>query len=381
MGLCPFHEERTGSFAVSPIKNLFHCFSCNRGGDAIAFIMEKENLSFIEAVEFIAKNNNIVIEYVREEKNDEQVAEARRKEALLAVLDHIQRFFSDNLRVVDNAECRQAREYAYGRWAEEFCSVSGIGYAPQSSSDFIEYCRKNSLNEELLFELGMLKRGEDGSVYAMFRQRIMIPIRNRWGRIIAYTARYIGNNPKAPKYINSSTSIIYTKGETIFGIDRASRQRNADYYIVVEGAPDVLRMQSVGLENTVAALGTAWTDNQFEQLKKFTNSLCFIPDSDIAEGKPFGPGFEAVMENGAAAIKKGFHVTVRELPFAMAPIEDDEDIEDEIQVLVLLQIQKLQKPSRMMRTVSSIARKITPHLQKSISSFGWLKSDSILLHH
>lgn len=329
MGLCPFHEERTGSFAVSPIKNLFHCFSCNRGGDAIAFIMEKENLSFIEAVEFIAKNNNIVIEYVREEKNDEQVAEARRKEALLAVLDHIQRFFSDNLRVVDNAECRQAREYAYGRWAEEFCSVSGIGYAPQSSSDFIEYCRKNSLNEELLFELGMLKRGEDGSVYAMFRQRIMIPIRNRWGRIIAYTARYIGNNPKAPKYINSSTSIIYTKGETIFGIDRASRQRNADYYIVVEGAPDVLRMQSVGLENTVAALGTAWTDNQFEQLKKFTNSLCFIPDSDIAEGKPFGPGFEAVMENGAAAIKKGFHVTVRELPFAMAPIEDDEDIEDE----------------------------------------------------
>lgn len=147
MGLCPFHEERTGSFAVSPIKNLFHCFSCNRGGDAIAFIMEKENLSFIEAVEFIAKNNNIVIEYVREEKNDEQVAEARRKEALLAVLDHIQRFFSDNLRVVDNAECRQAREYAYGRWAEEFCSVSGIGYAPQSSSDFIEYCRKIHLTK------------------------------------------------------------------------------------------------------------------------------------------------------------------------------------------------------------------------------------------
>lgn len=327
MGLCPFHEERTGSFAVSPAKNLFHCFSCNRGGDAIAFVMEKENLSFMEAVEFIAKNNNVAIEYVREEKNDEQIAEARRKESLLSTLDYIQHFFSDNLRTIDNAECRLAREYAYGRWAEEFCSVSGIGYAPQSSSDFIEYCRKNSLNEDLLFELGMLKRGEDGSVYAMFRQRIMIPIRNRWGRIIAYTARYIGNNPKAPKYINSSTSVIYSKGETVFGIDRASRQRNADYYIIVEGAPDVLRMQSVGFENTVATLGTAWTENQFEQLKKFTNSLCFIPDSDIAEGKPFGPGFEAVMENGAVAIKKGFHVTVRELPFSTAPIEE-EDIEE-----------------------------------------------------
>lgn len=329
MGLCPFHEERTGSFAVSLAKNLYHCFSCNRGGDAIAFIMEKENLSFMEAVGVIAKNNNIAIEYVREEKSDEQIVEAKHKETLLAALDHIQHFFSDNLRIVANAECRIAREYAYDRWAEEFCSTSGIGYAPQSSSDFIDYCRKNSLNEELLFELGMLKRGEDGNIYAMFRQRIMIPIRNRWGRIIAYTARYIGNNPKAPKYINSSTSIIYSKGENVFGIDRASRQRNADYYIIVEGAPDVLRMQSVGFENAVAALGTAWTDNQFEQLKKFTNSLCFIPDSDVTEGKAFGPGFEAVMENGAAAIKKGFHVTVRELPFATVPIEANEDIDEE----------------------------------------------------
>ena len=162
----------------------------------------------------------------------------------------------------------------------------------------------------------MLRRGEDGSVYAMFRQRIMIPVRNRWGRIIAYTARYIGDNPKAPKYINSATSVVYFKGETIFGIDRASRQRDADYFIIVEGAPDVLRMQSVGYENTVAALGTAWTDGQFDQLKKFTSSLCFIPDSDVAEGKPYGPGFEAVMTNGIAAIRKGFHVTVRELPFA-----------------------------------------------------------------
>ena len=147
----------------------------------------------------------------------------------------------------------------------------------------------------------------------------MIPIRNRWGRIIAYTARYIGNNPKAPKYINSPNSAVYAKGECLFGIDRASRERNAEYFIVVEGAPDVLRMQSVGYDNTVAALGTAWTDSQFERLKKYTSSLCFIPDSDISEGKPFGPGFEAVMANGTAAVRKGFHVTVRELPFAEIP--------------------------------------------------------------
>lgn len=325
MGICPFHTERTGSFSVTPQKNLFHCFSCNRGGDAITFIMEKECLSFMEAVEFIAKNNGIPLEYVQEERSGEQIAEAKHKESLLAALDHLQKFFVDNLRNADDAECRKAREYAYGRWNEEFCSIAGIGYAPKDSGTFIDYCNRLALGEETLYELGMYRRNENGGTYAMFRQRIMIPIRNRWGRIIAYTARYIGENPKAPKYINSSTSVIYSKGETLFGIDRAFRERNADYIIIVEGAPDVLRMQSVGFENTVASLGTAWTDGQFEQLKKYTSSLCFIPDSDVAENKPYGPGFEAVMANGAAAIRKGFHVTVRELPFAKSQTEDNED--------------------------------------------------------
>ena len=325
MGICPFHTERTGSFAVTPQKNLFHCFSCNRGGDAITFIMEKENLSFMQAVEFIAKSNGIPLEYVQEERNSEQIAEARHKESLSATLDHLQKFFVDNLRNTDSAECRKAREYAYGRWEEEFCSIAGIGYAPKDSSAFIDYCNRLALKEDVLYELGMFKRNESGYTYAMFRQRIMIPVRNRWGRIIAYTARYIGDNPKAPKYINSSTSIIYSKGETLFGIDRACRGRSVDYIVIVEGAPDVLRMQSVGFENTVASLGTAWTDSQFEQLKRYTSSLCFIPDSDVAENKPYGPGFEAVMTNGAMAIRKGFHVTVRELPFVKALPENNEN--------------------------------------------------------
>lgn len=324
MGLCPFHTERTGSFSVSPHKNLFHCFSCNRDGDAITFIMEKENLSFMKAVEFIAKQHNIPVEYIQEERNEEQIAEAKHKEALLTALDSVQGYFVENLRHKDNGECSKAREYAYGRWSEEFCSMVGIGYAPKDSQAFIKYCQRKALNEELLYELGMLRQNEDGNIYAMFRQRIMIPIRNKWGRIIAYTARYIGDNKNAPKYINSATCPIYSKGENLFGIDRVSRLRNVDYIIVVEGAPDVLRMQSIGYDNTVAALGTSWTDNQFEQLKKYTTSLCFIPDSDIAKGKSYGPGFEAVMANGAAAIRKGFHTTVRELPFLKVPATDKE---------------------------------------------------------
>lgn len=141
----------------------------------------------------------------------------------------------------------------------------------------MEFCRTKGLDEDVLFELGLLRRGDDGRVYTMFRHRIMIPIRNRWGRIIAYTARYIGNSPNAPKYINSPNSAVYAKGECLFGIDRASRERNAEYFIIVEGAPDVLRMQSVGYDNTVAALGTAWTDSQFERLKKIHLFIMLYP--------------------------------------------------------------------------------------------------------
>lgn len=328
MGLCPFHSERTGSFSVTPGKNLFHCFGCNRGGDGIAFIMEKENLSFMEAVQFIAKNHNVAIEYIDEEQNEEQIAEAKHKESLLVVLDCAQRYFVEKLRVDADEECRSAREYAYGRWSEDFCSIAGIGYAPKSGQDFLEFCRAKGIKGEVLLELGLLRRGEDGITYPMFRQRIMIPIRNKWGRVIGYTARYIGDNKNAPKYINSVTSAVYSKKDTLFGIDRASRQKDESYIIVVEGAPDVLRMQSIGYENTVAALGTSWTGSQFELLKRMTDSICFIPDSDVAEGKAYGAGFEAVMANGAEAVRKGFHVTVRELPFAQVPSVGDSDSKD-----------------------------------------------------
>ena len=324
-GLCPFHSERTPSFAVNLSKNLYHCFGCNRGGDGITFIMEKENLNFLDAVRFIAKQHNITIEYTKdEEATEEEKTEQKRKESLLAALDILQNFFVNNLRLAGSDETRHAQEYAYGRWPEEFCSEAGIGYAPKDGKAFMDFCRQKGIQEDLLFELGMFKRAEDNGVYPMFRERIMIPVRNRWGRIIAYTARYIGTNPKAPKYINSATSLIYTKGETLFGIDRAFRLRNPENIIIVEGAPDVLRMQSIGLENTVASLGTAWNENQLELLKRHTDSLCFIPDSDVSEDGLPGAGFKAAMENGALAIRKGFHVAVRELPLGSRELTEEE---------------------------------------------------------
>lgn len=324
VGVCPFHSQRTGSFNVSPNKNVFHCFSCGRGGDLIRFYQDKFGVSFPEAVESIAKDNNIVVDHIDNNLTDEEKSVAKRKESLMVVLETVQNFFIDSLRVDVNDEARAAREYAHGRWNEEYCSTYGIGYAPRDSALFLDYCRRHCLDRDMLIELGLVKKNDKGDIYAHFRERVTLPVRNRWGRIIAFTARYIGTNDTAPKYINSNNSSIYIKGDTVFGIDKASRCRNADNIIIVEGAPDVMRMQSIGFDNTVASLGTSWSDSQFEQIKRISHSICFIPDSDVAKGKMFGPGFEAVMKNGSAAVRKGFDVTVRELPFSQICMTDEE---------------------------------------------------------
>lgn len=323
---CPFHSEKTPSFSITPGRNLWYCHSCHRGGDGIRFYMEREGMDFIQAVEAIAKANNLHIEYTKEEQTDEQREAARLKESVLAVVATVHKFFFDQLRVELSDEARAAREYAYSRWPEDFCSTCGIGLAPKDSKLLMEYCKSKAITEDLLVQSGIYKQDEkSGRIYTLFRNRLVIPIRDRFGRVIAFTARYLGDDKadNVGKYVNSSNSSVFTKGESVFGIDRASRCCDALYYNIVEGAPDVLRLQSIGLDNTVATLGTAWSGAQFDILKKHIQSLCFIPDSDPPKDEPFGPGFKAVMTNGAEAVRRGFDVTVRELPFQEEKTEDD----------------------------------------------------------
>ncbi|MBD5505640.1 MAG: toprim domain-containing protein [Lachnospiraceae bacterium] len=320
---CPFHSERTPSFTANPNKNLFFCHSCKRGGDAIKFVEEKEGLDFYQAVEAIAKVSNIPVEYVQGEQSDEQREAAKHRESLFGVLTLVQQFFTEQLRVEMSDEARAARDYAYNRWPEQFCAEIGIGLAPSNGKTLIEYCKSKAISEDLLLELGILRRDKErGLIYSMFRNRLTIPIRDRLGRVIGFTARYLGDAKadNTGKYINSTNSPIFNKGESIFGIDKANRCRDADYFNIVEGAPDVLRLQSIGIMNTVATNGTAWTDKQFDLLKLRTEAVCFIPDSDVPDSDHhFGPGFEAVIKNGSTAIRKGFFVSVRELPFKEDP--------------------------------------------------------------
>lgn len=319
---CPFHSEKTPSFSITPGKNVWYCHSCKRGGDGIGFYMEREGMDFHQAVEAIAKANGIPVEFVQEQRTEEEKRASEERESVMAAVDAVQKFFFEQLRVEMSDEARAARDYAYNRWPEQFCATAGIGLAPKDPRPLMEFCRKKAIPEEILVQAGIIRRNDNGSTYTLFRNRLTIPVRNRLGRVIAFTARYLGDAKadNVGKYLNSPNSVIFQKSESVFGLDRASRCRHALFFNIVEGAPDVLRLQSIGIENTVATLGTAWSAAQFEAVKKFTQSLCFIPDSDPPKDEPFGPGFKAVMANGAEAIRRGFDVTVRELPFRQEPV-------------------------------------------------------------
>ncbi len=325
---CPFHGENTPSLSVSPAKNVWHCFGCGKGGDAIAFVQEKDGTEFQKAVEDIAKCCGVPVEYAASDRTDEQIAADRRREAMLAALVRVQEFYISQL-AADNAEAEKARAYAYGRWPKEFCDKAGIGYASYASDAFMKYCESMSISWDLLSQLGVLAKGEDGKPYPMLRGRITIPIYNRANRLIGFTARTLGASKV--KYLNLPNSEVFHKGCSVFGINIAARAaREKGFLILVEGAPDVLRLQSVGLNNAVATLGTAWTEKHFEALKPLAGSLCFVPDSDTPKnGSAFGAGFLAVMKNGAEAMRQGFDVTVRELPFGTnadgATVKNDAD--------------------------------------------------------
>ncbi|MBD5211463.1 MAG: toprim domain-containing protein [Bacteroidales bacterium] len=319
---CPLHGERTPSFTVSPSRNAWKCFGCNKGGSIIDFVMEKENMTFYEAVEAIAKGNGIEIKYDRRELTEEQQNEARLAESMRITVAKIQEFFIAQF-YADNPEAEIARQYAFNRWGEDFCKEAGIGYAPKDSKIFLAFIKSACLDLDTVKALGYVGTNEEhGNQYAMFRERVTIPVSDRYGRIVAFTARYVGTG-KASKYMNSKTSLIYKKDALLFGIDAAAKQaRSTNYFIIVEGAPDVLRLQSIGLTQAVAPLGTALTAKHLDTLRPICSVIRFIPDSDPPKGSLYGVGVDTVMKNGRMALEKGFEVSVREIPRTK---EDDEN--------------------------------------------------------
>ena len=307
-GLCPFHSDKNPSFYVSPKKNICHCFVCGKGGGPITFMMEQEHISFNEACRMLGKKYNIDLEEEKKELTAQEIQDQRDKESMQVIYDRVQKFYVDCL-YSETPEAKAALGYALHRWDEETVKTMGLGYAPKGSQQLFDFIKKTGLSWELCKRAGLIAEDEENKrEYAFFRNRLMIPVRNKWNQVINYTARTLSEDKDKQKYLNGKDSLLFHKSEVLFGLDTAMNMgaREEAFYIV-EGGPDVLRMQQIGSFNTVAPLGTALTKDHLQQLKRFHPKLIFIPDADE-------PGIKAVLKNGRTAMEQGFRVKVREIP-------------------------------------------------------------------
>lgn len=272
MGLCPFHSEKTPSFSVSPSKSIFKCFGCGVGGDVITFVMKRENLSFPEAVEFLADKYNVRLEVYKDENK-----EAREK---------INRLYEINreagLHFLKNYQASQKTQlYLKNRMLSDKTIRSyGIGYSKDSWTDLYNHLTKMGYKEEELLELNLISKSKNGNYIDRFRDRVMFPIINRNNRIIGFGARAFGD--EKPKYLNSRETPIFHKGSNVFNINIISRESSRERIILVEGYMDVISLYNSGINYSVASLGTSLTIDQANIIKKMARDIYICYDSDSA---------------------------------------------------------------------------------------------------
>ncbi|MCT4643635.1 MAG: DNA primase [Carboxylicivirga sp.] len=300
---CPFHNEKTASFSVNPAKGIFKCFGCDKGGNAIEFIKEHENVDFKEAVEIGAKLLNLNFEWKKSTNWDE--AKFKHEESLKIACSIIEKFFLEQLNHKDAQQYVKQRNLAI----PENGSFS-IGYAPNGNA-LLTHARGKGLKTEILEEIGVLKSNDKG-VYDFFRNRLIFPVSNSRGQTIAFAGRDLNENSKL-KYLNTPESSIYIKGNELYALNIARFTiKNEDRAYIVEGYSDVLRMHDIDVVNTVATCGTALTNAQAKLLKKYTNKVTLIFDGDAA-------GLRATDRNAEILIKNKFHVSVVLLPEKQDP--------------------------------------------------------------
>jgi len=316
---CPFHNENTASFCIDTVKNLWYCYGCNKGGNVINFVMEMDGLTFPLAVKKLLKEklgHDLTDEEMKSTPEEEE--KHKKRESMRIINDRLATFFVEQLQK-DTDDARMAKAYMVGRWNEKYCQEQQIGFAPKDWHAVVDYAMRTGLSLDLLQEMGILRVSEKtNKLYCVYRNRIMIPIRDRYNHIEGFTARALDEDADC-KYLNSADSELYHKSHSIFGIESAIRSaKKQGKLFLVEGAPDVMKLQSLDISNTIASLGGSWTDNQFQKLKDYrlqNCTLCFIPDSDIPkEGEELGAGFCNVIRNGALAMQQDFTVSVREIP-------------------------------------------------------------------
>src|SRR5437660_4282173 len=303
-GLCPFHQEKTPSFTVSPIKQIFYCFGCGKGGDVYNFAMDMEKCEFPEAVKLVAEKCGISIPRPKE-RSAEGRKESLERGVLVEMHREAQSFFVKQLE--GTLEGKAARAYLEDRGLDkETISQFGIGYAP-SGGDMLLRHLKIKYNEKFLIESGLISRDQNGGkLFDRFRRRITFPIANESAKIVAFGARALGDDQ--PKYLNSPETPIYSKSNVLYHLDRAKEAlRRQDFAILVEGYMDAIAVARAGISNVVASCGTSLGEQQIKLLGRFTKRVVVNYDPDAA-------GQSATERSLSLLLEQDFEVRVLVLP-------------------------------------------------------------------
>ena len=311
---CPFHNEKTPSFVVSPSKGLYKCFGCGKGGNAVSFVMEHENITYPEALKIVAKKYGIEVK--EKEESEEDKIRQNNRESMFMLNSWASDYFVNTLHNTDEgisvglSYFRQARGFS-----ESTIRKFGLGFCPSGGDKMTQDALRAGYKEEFLLSTGLtLKREEDGRIYDRFRERVMFPVHNVSGRIVAFGGRTLRTDKKVAKYQNSPESEIYSKKNEIYGLffaKKAIQQQN--YAIMVEGYTDVISMHQSGVENVVASSGTSLTTEQIRLLARFTRNITVMYDGDSA-------GQHASLRGIDMILKEGLNVRV-----VLLPVEHDPD--------------------------------------------------------
>jgi DNA primase len=283
-GLCPFHEERTPSFSVAEDKQIFHCFSCGRGGNVFKFIMEMENKSFPEAVIEVAQMGNIPVPDQYEAKNNQY--QNSDSQTLLKMYADAAKLYSHILLKTENGS--NALKYLRNRQLDDdLIQTFGIGYAPNNNNLLLQFFKDRDISEDILRKSGLFAQNQEGELFDRFRDRVMIPITDESGNIIAFSGRILDKEASTAKYLNSPETEIFNKSKTLFNLNNAKKEiREKSNVILFEGFMDVISAYKAGVTNGVASMGTSLTDQQLYVLSRLTNQINICYDGD-------DPGVEA----------------------------------------------------------------------------------------
>ena len=298
-GCCPFHDEKTPSFVVSPSIGIYKCFGCQKGGNAIQFMMDIENLNFVEAARSLAKRFGVELEETHIENRDAHQEAQRQRESIQAAVDFAQGFFVSQLFDAEEGKSIGLPYFKERGFTIETIKKWGLGYSPESWESLALHSKSKGFHADVMVQAGLLKLRENGTHYDLFRHRVMFSIYSVTGKAIAFAGRKMSSTDPSPKYVNSPETELYKKSDVLFGLFQGKNAiKKVDKVYMTEGYTDVITLSQAGIENVVASSGTALTPGQIKLLKRFTDNVTVVYDGDAAGIKASIRGIDLLLQDG-----------------------------------------------------------------------------------